>query len=233
MAKKTEGARALEGPRQMTKQIAPAHVTFDADNEVWLVTANMAQGWEVIDHPINSGIYAESYLDLSGYELSDMTTVLRSVRLQDPGAYLFSGADKVFGMYDLLSTERLSSANLTKILEFHGVDKMSAPGMAKGPLDRDQIPFGLYRLFGHNSTNVGLPELMVNTRTARFGSGEPVAVQKLWVYRVLAMIGKPAGPQTITIPASTFVVNAQIIKEKDIPYFFRLKRSYELAQLDE
>jgi hypothetical protein len=231
MAKKTTQARALSGPRQMTKQIPMSHPIWNDDAQGWLV--DDMPGWQSITTAHNTGVYAETYFDLSGYELSDLTTVLRSVRVQDPGLYLFSGQTKVFSVYDILSTERLSSTDLVEVYDNHRLEVMSAPGMSRGPLDRDQIPFGLYRMFGHNSTNVGLPELMVNVRTSRFGSGEPVAVQKLWVYRIVILIGLPAGPQTLTIPASTFVVNAHIIKEKDIPYFFRLKRSYELANQGE
>lgn len=234
MASKKTSTRALTGMRQLTKQIPYAHYSWDATK--WIPVTGpgteknvQGSGWKNIPSIYNCAIANESYIDLSGYELDDLTTVLRSVKVQDPGVYLFSGADKVFQVYDMLSTERLSELELGNIVNNHRVLIMSGPGMPQGPLDRDQIPFGLYRMFTHNSSNLGLPELMINARTSRFGSGEPIAVQKLWVYRLVIMIDQPAGPQTITIPASTFVINAQIVQEDEIPYFFRLKRSYELA----
>ena len=43
------------------------------------------------------------------------------------------------------------------------------------------------------------------------------------------MFDSPSEGQVITLPASNFIVNAEIIKEKELPYLFRLKKSYELA----
>ncbi len=166
---------------------------------------------------------------MSGYARDDLTTVITSVKVQDPGVYLFEGTDKVFCVYDLLTTERLSAADLQELAENNRNTRQMGPGMPEGPLDREQVIFGLYRFFAHNTTNVGLPELMINARTARFGSGEPVAVQKLWCYRIVIFFDSPADGQNCTIPAANFVVNAEIIQEKDIPYLFRLKKSYELA----
>lgn len=240
MAKKNKSGRALTGIRQLVKQVptcAAYWQVVEGEPGSWKADASggfpdsPSMGWHNIAHPTNCGVYHESYLDLSGYELDDLTTVLRNVRIQDPGVYTFSGQDKVYAIYDMITSERLTDAELVLMLDNHTPTLQSGPGFALGPLDRDQIHFGLYRMFGHNSTNVGLPELMMNLRTSRFGSGEPTAVQKLWVYRVMIMIGQPAGPQTIALPATSFVVNAEIIKESEMPYMMRLKRSYELAQI--
>ena len=178
------------------------------------------------------GFYNETYLDLSGYERDDLTTVVRSVRVQDPGVHLFQGTDGVFCIYDLLTTERMTTADLEVLAENQRNNRQQGPGMAEGPLDRDQIVFGLYRFFSHNTTNVGLPQLMLNARTSRFGSGEPSAVQKLWAYRIVIFFDDPGDGQVCTIPACNFVVNAQIIEESEIPYLMRLKRSYELSTRD-
>jgi len=232
MAKKNKSGRALTGIRQLVKQVPTCQATWTPDPGTWQSLVSPSMGWSNIFDPtgLNCGVYHESYLDLSGYELDDLTTVLRTVRVQDPGVYLFSGQDKVFCVYDLITSERLTETDLQSILTNNSELIQSGPGFELGPLDRDQIHFGLYRMFGHNSTNVGLPQLMVNLRTSRFGSGEPTAVQKLWVYRVMVMFGQPAGPQTIALPSTAFVVNAEIIKESEMPYMMRLKRSYELAQ---
>ena len=228
----SEGSRALTGPRQMVKQFEMASML--PTNGTWTpnpvaAIGSFANWFSIAPGTGVSGFYNEGYLDLSGYELDDLTTVITSVRVQDPGVYLFQGADGVFCVYDLLTTERLSGNDLKTIADNNRDNRQMAPGMHEGPLDRDQIVFGLYRFFAHNSTNVGLPELMINARTSRFGSGEPVAVQKLWCYRIVVFFDDPADGQICTIPAANFVVNAQIIQEKDIPYLFRLKKSYELA----
>lgn len=228
-----EGSRALTGPRQMVKQFEMASMDWTAAaTQTWFPNSNVNIGswsnWFSVGLK-KPAFYNEGYLDLSGYERDDLTTVITSVKVQDPGVHLFEGTDGVFCIYDLLTTERLSAADLQELAENNRNTRQMGPGMPEGPLDREQVIFGLYRFFAHNNTNVGLPELMINARTARFGSGEPVAVQKLWCYRIVIFFDSPADGQNCTIPAANFVVNAEIIQEKDIPYLFRLKKSYELA----
>jgi hypothetical protein len=226
-----DGSRALSGPRQLVKQFETASMKYSVTDATFIPADNVAIGsyanWEsVTGYP---AFYNEGYLDLSGYELDDLTTVVTSVKVQDPGVYLFQGNDQVFCVYDVLSTERLTMADLQLLSNNNRVNRQMGIGMPEGPLDREQVIFGLYRFFAHNTTNVGLPELMINARTSRFGSGEPTAVQKLWTYRICIMFDSPSDGQVITLPASNFIVNAEIIKEKELPYLFRLKKSYELA----
>lgn len=229
-----ESSRALTGPRQMVKQFEMASMAWQGGaGGNWepsgLAAVGSRANWQAVPTAGSTAFYNEGYLDLSGYELDDLTTVLTSVKVQDPGVYLFQGTDQVFCVYDIISMERLSAEDLNTLGENNRVNRQMGPGMPEGPLDRDQVVFGLYRFFAHNTTNVGLPELMINARTSRFGSGEPVAVQKLWTYRIVIFFDTPANGLEVTIPAANFVVNAQIIQEKDIPYLFRLKKSYELA----
>lgn len=237
MASKKTSSRALKGPRQIVKQFEMASMVWKRPGTagVWepsgvLGIASNAN-WFTVNNDLPA-FYNETYVDLSGYERDDLTTVLRSVRVQDPGVYLFQGVDEVFCVYDLLTTERLTEADLQLIAENNRAERQSGPGYPRGPLDRDQVVFGLYRFYSHNTTNVGLPELMINARTTRFGSGEPSAVQKLWCYRIVVFFDRPAVDLVCTIPACNFVINTQIIEESEIPYLMRLKRSYELSQRD-
>jgi len=85
-------------------------------------------------------------------------------------------------------------------------------------------------LFTKNASVVGLPGLMLNARTVKFGSGNPTAVQKLWVYRVVMFLQTPAPGDLLVIPAANIVLLGDIFKEEELVYMQRLKRSYELAQ---
>jgi hypothetical protein len=183
--------------------------------------------WKGIDNKAMA--YHESYIDLSGYELEDLTVAPISVIVQDPGIYMFTGSPDVIAMYDLVTMERLSEEDLANIKSNMTTDVQSAPGMAKGPLDRSQIIFGQFRLLAQNTTVSGLPTMMLNARTVRFGSGNPTAVSKVWCYRILAFVSTPAHNDRLTIPAATFVLNVDVVKEGELPYIMRLKRSYELA----
>lgn len=223
----------IEGIRTITEQIEYGYMTYFDDGvpatpSYWKPYNSETTQWKGIDNKAMA--YNESYIDLSGYELEDLTVAPISVTIQDPGIYMFTGATPdVFAMYDIVSMERLSESDLANIKAGMTTEVQNAPGMPLGPLDRAQIIYGQFRLFAQNTNVAGLPSLMLNARTVRFGSGNPSAVSKLWVYRIICFVSTPTHNDRLTIPATTFVLNVNVVKESELPYMMRLKRSYELA----
>jgi len=224
--------RALTGRRVLTKQVENADMIYlqDGSNLEWhnRPTTYSESEWKGINN--KAMVYNEQYFDLSGYELDDLTMATVACRIQDPGVYLYSGDTDVFCVYDIISQERLSEDDLKLMKTNCDTFQQAAPGMNKGPLDHSQIVSGTYRLFTKNANVTGLPGLMLNARTVKFGSGSPTAVQKLWVYRIVMFLQTPVAGDFLVIPATTVALLADVYKEDEIPYMMRLKRSYELAQ---
>ena len=229
-------SRALTGMRTITKQIESAYMNYSLNPSPtvpsrWNLPAGYEDSqWEGVDD--KAMCFAESYIDLSGYELDDLTVAIVDARVQDPGVYTYSGNEDIFICYDIFSQERLSLDDLKLIKSNHTLTTMNGPGMPDGPLDRSQIVFGLSRVFARNANVTGLPTLMLNARTVRFGSGNATAVQKLWVYRIIVFLQTPQDNDKLLIPAATMVLIADVVKEDELPYMMRLKRSYELATRD-
>lgn len=233
-----DSTRALTGMRTLSKQYMSGIMDWEANVGPGAISkfvpAPIATGtgfsetqWQGVDN--KAMLFTESYFDLSGYELDDLTVGIVDARVQDPGVYTYSGLEDVFFCYDIYSQERLTVDDLKLIKTNHTLTSMSAPGMAEGPLDRSQIVFGMMRLFAKNANITGLPTMMLNTRTVRFGSGNATAVQKLWTYRIVVFIQTPAGGDRIVIPATTHLMIADVQKEDELPYMMRLSRSYELS----
>jgi hypothetical protein len=224
----------IEGIRTITEQIEGTHMVYinppHPADEYWESVYNTSPQWQGV---VNKAMaYHESYIDLGGYELEDLTVAPISVVIQDPGIYMYQGNPDVFALYDIITQERMSEDDLKAIKEGMTTTVQNAPGMPLGPLDRSQIIYGQFRLMAQNTTVSGLPTMMLNARTVRFGSGEPTAATRLWCYRVVAFVSTPAAGDLITIPAATYVVNVDVVKEADLPYMMRLKRSYELSTGD-
>ena len=214
----------------MTKQFENADMVYTQDgvNFQWENHPTAESEWQTVTGKAMT--YNEQYLDLSGYELDDLTLGVLTNQIQDPGAYMYSGNADVMAVYDILSQERLTEDDMRSIKSNNTATTQSAPGMPLGPLDRSQIVTGTYRLFAKNASIASLPSLMLNTRTVTFGSGNPTTVQKLWCYRIVVFLVGPLLGDALTIPASTFVVVGDVFKEDDLEYMMRLKRSYELAE---
>lgn len=221
----------ITGIRTITEQVEQGYLIWKAFTHplpsYFKPLPDSSTQWQGIDN--KAMCFTESYIDLSGYELDDLTVAPISIHVQDPGIYMSTTETDVFTMYDMVSMERLSEDDLRSIKEGMTTIVQSAPGMPLGPLDRAQIIYGKFRLFAKNTTVTGLNSLMLNARSVRFGSGNATAVQKLWVYRIVVFVETPADGETITIPAATFVLNVDVVKESELPYMMRLKRSYELA----
>jgi len=172
--------------------------------------------------PVNTnGVYAETYFDLSAYELDDLTLIPKLISLQDGMPY-FATQVEGLDVFDVVSQERL---NVTDFINYSiGGDYPSSPGSTE---DWSQILFCNTRFLAVDSS-ITFADLMLPVTQGSFGSAEPTAVQKLWVYRVV-LCRSAQDASTLILPATRFVLAADIVKEEDLPYIMRLKRSYELS----
>lgn len=232
MAKKEgRSTRALTGPRTLVKLIPPLQASYtvsniwEVDDQVTMFSGTQAGSWQVLGS-LPSSLFFETYLDLSAYELDDLTIYPLFIGLQDPGLYsLTDGAQTRMRVVDIMSQERLDPLTVVDEMMFMN----SLPGMSPTDTEFIQILSGQYRMMLANTTYAA-PEILQTVQTGEFGSGSPSSVQKLWLYRFVVPSGVPAETSVLTVPGSRFVMRANIVKEKDLSYLMRQKRSYELAR---
>lgn len=211
-------SRALEGQRLMTKDIPSLVSAFDAATNNFVP----ANGWEI---DTNGTLYYESYFDLGGYNLDDLTTLIEMIQLQDSNAYFLQNpfSDSLVTVIDVVSEEPLSPDT---------VSDMSALGEYPGTLgsqeDFHQIKYCAVRGM-IPQTDFQSVTLLSNAFGGSYGSAAPTTAAKLWVYRIIRVAATDLNNQVLAVPATRFMLAANIIKETELPYMMRLKRSYELA----
>lgn len=217
MAKKNS-TNALTGPRIMTKDVPSSIVTRDNASNKWVPT----DGWK----PMASGVYYETYFDLSGYTLDDMTTLPNLLQLQDSNAYFLTNpfSDSLVTVLDILSEEPLDPETVSN-LAANG-DYPSTPGSTT---NYHQILMCNVRGMT-TQTEFGSVTLLRAAYGGSYGSAGPTTVSKLWCYRIIRIAGTDLNNQILAVPATRFVLAATIVKEAELPYLMRLKRSYELAK---
>jgi hypothetical protein len=214
MAEK-KSTRALTGQRILSMPIS---------NYQGLRTADGWAGdkmWQPVGTAGANGVCAETYFDLSAYELDDLTLVPQLIQLQD-GLPYFSGQVEGLDVYDVVSQERLDPNDFI----LYGIGG-EFPGSGYSKEDWSQILMCNTRFFAPTN-EFQFADLLLPATQGSFGSSEPTAVQKLWVYRVVLVRGAGEG-STLYVPATRFVLGADIVQEDDLPYMMRLKRSYELS----
>lgn len=214
---------ALTGPRTMTVDIPELISTYSAGN-----VFPDYKGW--YNDALSNCVAYETYLDLSGYELDDLTFVPTGGALQDPGRYSYTAAAgppvaNDFEVLDIVSQERLDLTAIDTDLSL-----LNVPGMMESTNNYSQITIGQYRALVVPTTQATTLDIMQVVSAGAFGSSDPVVVQKLWVYRIVRVNGAKATNDILRIPASRFIIRGTVIREKDLVYMQRLKRSYELAQ---
>jgi len=227
MAKKERKTRALQGERLFNIMIPSYQGVHDGSEwsmkgDKSLATPIDGQGWVANG---TSSIYYETYVDLSSLELDDLTLVPIDAGIQDPGIYTESRGDSAMWVMDIMSQQRLNANTITNMLTNTLNEWNNAPGMAGHDVDYTMITMGNLRVMFKSS----LSNQFITQFTSPFGSGDPVVVQKLWCYRFIFYAG--ASTETLDIPASRFILRANITDEKKYVYIQRLKTSYELQGL--
>lgn len=206
-------AKALEGERtliQMMPEYTGVYTTEWPDHKTWQGPA------------AGNVIFNETYIDLSGYTLEDLTIFPLAATLQDPGLYS-SDVTEPLQVLDIVSDHRLSISEVLADLAENNV-----PGMYESTMDFTQIQWGQYRTFLGQATFQGNATLFLPASAGLFGSGSPTTTSKLYCTRIVITTGATEGNQ-LRIPASRFILSTAVAKEGELEFMMRLKRSYELA----
>ena len=211
---------ALEGSRSWN-MMCPSYTNVKGA-AAW----NEGNGWKA--NGANS-LYYETYIDLSGFEREDLTILPMETAVQDPGLYSGGRLTSALWVMDVISEQRLSAATLTNMLDITNNDYNNAPGMMGQSQEFQQITMGQLRIMGPTTqvttTGQTVPP-WISQSLSTFGSGAPVTVQKLWVYRFVLL--EAAATDPLNIPASRILLRGMVTKETDLVYIQRLRRAYEL-----
>lgn len=219
--KKQVSTRAMQGERTLEKTIPSYSGTADGD-DLW-PSSNGWNGTYLAIGGTNQLVMYETYFDLSGYMLDDLTLIPISGMVQAPGLTIASITNEgTVEVLDIISQQRLDGDEV-----YAAMLAFNVPGMPAAPGDYQRLTFGQYKgLLGQASfTNPTGQKIYSPVHVDTFGSGEPVAAQKLWIYRFFITPRASSG-DLLVIPASRFILNAMIIKQSDKEYFTSLARSY-------
>jgi hypothetical protein len=218
MASKKEETKTLTGERTLSKDI-PYYKGAYASSTGWA----SHNGWQTgPPGPAYQALMYETYWDLSGYELADLTLMPVTAVVQDPGAYTSDDTNTpIMIVLDIISQERLDIEDITRNIAIENV-----PSMPTTTNDWNNITYGRYRLMMNSAdfNETGTQSWLV-AKQDNFGSGSPCVVQKLYIYRYVLM--KVNDGKIMTLPASRFILSALITHEKDLIYIERLRRNYQ------
>ena len=207
----------------MVKSFQPLRMDWDNANSIY-VTDIPSTDW--IQEGQNTH-YLETYFDTSGYTSRDMTIMPANIQVQEAGRYQMTnpGTQRLL-VIDMVTTEPLDVAAVSSALR----NNNEMPGFPNTTHDFTQILYGRFREFLSVTQAAAVQDVLAPTSDQQFGSLEPTTAAKLWIYKIVMNIGLPSDTfATIKFPSSRVLLNANIVEEDEIPFLFRQKRSYELA----
>lgn len=195
----------------------------------------------------------EHKLDLSGYQLEDLTVYFRNSFEQraagtsvnwdvDDPANPLQPFDAAILEMTLLSTVPLTDDNLkAAVLGGPGFIRENSTTLDFGNFNRTQIIHGTNIIWSLD-TSFGTLSLAASgaaycriIQSQDFSSLEPTASENIYCYRVIYLaeaydrIQNLSGLTLVAVPAKRVLLNVKVDKEEQLQYMMRLKRSYELA----
>jgi len=204
--------------------------------------------------PIDGYWFAETVIDLSGYQMQDLTMFFRRSFEQVAGPYTALWGDAGVSEFSslaeqvIISSVPLSEDNLGySIITGNSPGFMNVGGFSKILLSNGQNPVGTFDrthiIHGHlqyhtPSTILGSESLTTEgsgflqaSVDEYYSSLEPTAADKLYCYRVLGTNqATQKNPfKQLNVPALRIIIDAVTGEEPHLEYMMRLARSYELA----
>ena len=172
------------------------------------------------------GLLFSSTIDLNGWTMNDFTFGTVQTQYQDPGVYSSDAASAKTEVIEIITDVPINLAALAIIKDNLG---LSVPGMLGSAQDFATILYGNYRLYVPNLSLAAFPGFLQLISSGSFGSKEPTASSELYCYRIIKCTGAPG--ELLQAPACRIGLFGAFYQEGDIEYMMRLKRSYELQQL--
>ena len=200
---------------QLYKQIDQLQVTaINFASQSSTVTGN---NWERVVVPggtLQTWVY-RGYIDLAGWTREDLTLFTQAVDVQNAIAPVLSADIDTCYIQDYVTTRRMTDAECGPLFS-------PKAGFLDSTMDLMQVVYGEWAAWS-NSTDTAAQS--VKTSADTFGSGNPTAMDKLHITRVVSVI-QGGDADSITLGAANYVIGAITQEEKDLVYMERLRRSY-------
>lgn len=229
MADEKTSTRALTGRRRMSIPMQPLYAEWDALATQWSLLPD-SKNWV----PMNgiTGFYQEHYFDTSGYTRDDLTTMPVNAYVQEAGRYqvLSPGSIRLVVM-DIVMSERIP--NVTDMMTQIIATNSGVPSSFNSSYDWTQVQYLRFREFTGITQAGTVQDVFAPTSDQNFGSMEPTTADKLWTYKIVYVVGLPSSDfANIRYPSSRTVLDIDVVKETDLTYLMRQKRSYELTNYE-
>lgn len=218
----------IKGSRLLRKLIPGAMVGTDSDGNP-TTFASRKGSWEIVNGGAVEWLVWRGYFDLAGISSEQLTTAVLGASLQEGDSFAMGNptANGAVRVFDMLTKARVRDSAF-------GDDKFISvltlnwcpPGFLQSDHDLEQILFGSYRRYTHDST---ITASTIKTDQTSWGAGSATAGDKIYITRAIPMSGNTQAG-SVFIPSAAYVLPVSYVNEKELVYLERLRRSYVLDE---
>ena len=234
-------AKEKEPKERLLRKLIP-HARVIVEGSEFIIDSGGGSGWEIINATDSLGNPTEwavwrGYFDLSGIVEQKETLFTVGPVFQEAcdWDYVTSKNTGSLQVWDMITQEYITDATFNGI--FAGSGMWVAPGMMGGPVLPTGAPYELQDVHYGNARSMSYgainslgtsPFHPILHRSVSWGVGSATAGQKLYITRAMHLNSalSPSPTDDIGIPPTAVVIPCLIVKEPDLHYIERLRRSY-------
>ena len=219
-------SQSIEGSRDLRKLIPSSNIYFDLNDPYTSAT----NGWEILGSGANEWAVYRTFIDVVGWSKDDLTAFTQGASFQEGGPLMatLSGVVPMLQVYDMVTTSYINDAQFTDNLIFGGVG-WSPPGMNNSSYNLEEILAARCRTYSNNTNTVAtmLPTLM---NQAVWGAGDATAGDRIYITKAVYLGTALPNTGVVYMPEGAVVVPTILVKESELSYIQRLRRSYVLGE---
>lgn len=214
--------QSIKGERDLRKLIPRSVIYWNADPSVTTAT----NGWEILGAATEQFAVYRTYVDIVGWSKDDITAFTQGAAFQEGGPIYFTGGG-ILAMkcWDIISVNYIDDDAFTDTSTMVQGVNWCPPGLSNSNYNLEEILVGRWREFS--------PDQNINTTrqvgSGVWGAGDATAGDRIYITKVFWLNSAMGTGDRLVIPDSAVVIPTLLVKESDLVYLERLRRSYVLA----
>jgi len=218
-------SQSVKGVRDLRKLIPRSLITFNVDPSLTTTT----NGWEILGDATHQFAVYRTYIDIVGWSKDDVTAFTQGAAFQEAASIVCIPGLTTLPLkcWDMVTVNHIADTAFTDAdLIVQGVT-WSPPGTSTSNYNLEEVLAGQWREYMSDST------LLATTRligSGSWGAGDATAGDRIHITKAFYLGSSLDTGAMIIIPEGAVVVPTLLVKESDLVYMERLRRSYVLAE---
>lgn len=214
--------QSIKGERDLRKLIPRSRIYWDANPS----DTTASNGWDILGTSLEQFAVYRTYVDIVGWSKDDITAFTQGAAFQEGGPIYFTGGGaQPMKCWDMVTVNYIEDSAFTNTNTFLAGVNWCPPGLAHSNYNLEEILVGRWREFASDQ----------NINTTRqvgsgvWGAGDATAGDRIYITKAFLLGTALSTDGQLVIPDSSVVIPTLLVKESDLVYLERLRRSYVLA----